>query len=850
MASTRNLKTYQSKRDFRESPEPRGSVSKTDGRLYVIQSHDASRHHYDFRLELDGVLLSWAIPKGPSLDPSDKRLAVRTEDHPVDYGGFEGVIPKGYGAGTVMLWDRGEWEAKDDPREALEKGELKFTLKGARLKGGWALVRMKGGKDGGKENWLLVKEKDDHADPETEPGERWTTSVKSRRKMKTIADEGQDLKKGKRYSPGGRAATKPKKSSSGQGGGSSGAKSKGKNAGTGNGGMALEFIEPQLATLVDDPPEGEEWLHEIKYDGYRIQAKIKDGEVRLISRNGKDWTDRYPDVAGALKKLKIDSAVMDGELVALDDRGHSNFSRLQQSQRKGDVSLRYYVFDLLHLDGKDIRKSPLTDRKAKLADVVPAKDQRVRYSDHIEGSGEATIEKACDMGMEGIVSKKADAPYKSGRGRGWLKSKCVGDDEFVIVGYRRSDKRGRPFSSLLLGAWDGDELVYRGRVGTGYDARDFDELGGKLDRLSRKTCPLADPPSEARRGAVWVTPKLVAQVAYTEMTGDGLLRHPSYKGLREDKAAREVRTGSPQPGDGENEMELENVRITSPDKVLFPEQGATKRRVAEYLHGNAERILTWLADRPLTFVRCPDGRDDECFFQQHHTASTPDEIGWVEIEESGGKTARHLVISDARGLVAAAQIAVLEFHLWGARKDRIDRPERIVFDLDPDEGLDFRDVRAAARELKDILEGVGLKSYPMLTGGKGIHVIVPIQRRRGWDDVKAFAAGLARRMAAADPDGYVAQASKAKRKGRIFIDWLRNERGATAIAPYSPRARAGAPVATPVGWEELARIDRANRYTLDNIGARLKRLKSDPWEGYGEERQSVTDELLAFVKAD
>lgn len=844
MVGSRNLGDYQSKRDFRDSPEPRGSVKKTSGRLYVIQSHDASRHHYDFRLELDGVLLSWAIPKGPSLDPADKRLAVRTEDHPVDYGGFEGVIPKGYGAGTVMLWDRGEWEAKDDPAAGIEKGELKFTLKGARLNGGWALVRMNGRKSAGKENWLLVKEKDDHADPETVPGERWTTSVKSLRKMETIAEDGKDYEKGKRYSPGGRAPTGRRSSGSGN---ASDAKAAKKKSAKGSGGMPLDFIEPQLATLVDDPPNGEDWLHEIKYDGYRIQALIENGDVRLMSRNGKDWTDRYPEIAKAVARLHLDSAAIDGELVALDDRGHSDFSRLQQSQRQGDISLRYYVFDLLHLDGKDLRKSPLTDRKAKLAALAHKKGKRVRYSDHIEGAGQDIIEKACDMGMEGIVSKKAGAPYRSGRGRGWLKSKCVGDDEFVIVGYRKSDKKGRPFSSLLLGAWDGDDLVYRGRVGTGYDARDFDELSRKLDRILRKTCPLADPPSEARRDAVWVTPKLVAQVAYAEMTGDGLLRHPSFKGLREDKAAREVRSGSRADIAGEDGMELENVRITSPGKVLFPELGATKRQLAEYLHGNAERILTWLGNRPLTFVRCPDGRDGECFFQQHHTASTPDEIDSIEIEESGGRTARHLLISDVRGLVAAAQIAALEFHLWSARKDRLDRPERIVFDLDPDEDLDFRHVRTAARELKDILEGAGLTSYPLLTGGKGIHVIVPVQRRRGWDEVKDFAAGLARRMAAADPDRYVAQASKAKRKGRIFIDWLRNERGATAIAPYSPRARTGAPVATPVDWDELGRIDRANRYTLDNIDARLKRLKSDPWGGYGRERQSVTDEHLRFV---
>lgn len=822
------LKDYHSKRDFRSTPEPKGALKRSKGALYVIQKHEARRLHYDFRLELDGVLKSWAVTKGPSLDPADKRLAVRTEDHPVDYGDFEGVIPEGYGAGTVMLWDRGEWRPKTDPHEGMKKGELKFFLKGERLKGGFALIRMKRKKGEKRENWLLVKERDDKAQDGADPTQKWTRSVATERGMDAIA--GDEAKDGKRKPRATKSKTKRKPKP----------QTRRKGAGA-----RPVFTPPQLAALRDHPPEGDEWLHELKYDGYRIQALIHDGDARLITRNEKDWTDRYPAIAEALAALDVESAAIDGELVAVDKKGRSRFGLLQNAAESGDARLRYYAFDLLFLDGDKTAGETLRKRKERLKPLIEAAGPPLFFSDHIDGRGEAVIRKACAMDLEGIVSKKASAPYRSGRGTAWVKSKCVGNDEFVVAGYRKSDKRGRAFSSLLLGEYAGGDLVYRGRVGTGFDDAAFELLSKKMRPLERKTSPYAKTPDEARRGAVWLTPHLVAQVAYTEQTADGRLRHPRFLGLREDKPAEKVTSMARERGS--EATEVKGVRLTHPDRVMYPGQGATKRGVAEYYAGNADRILKYLKGRPLSLVRCPAGREDECFFQKHHGASVPEEFDAVDIREKDGKTARYLVINDAKGLVAAAQIGALELHIWGVRADRIERPERVIFDLDPDEGVSFMTVRDAAAELRDVLQAAGLKSFPLLTGGKGVHVIAPLERRREWPDVKTFAKGLAQKLADASPDRYVAKASKAARKGKIFIDWLRNERGATAVAPYSLRARPGAPVAAPVSWRELARAEAANIYTLDNIAARLSHLKSDPWDGYDGARQSITDSVLDFV---
>ncbi len=817
-AATDLLREYHSKRDFKTTPEPKGARPKSRGAIYIIQKHQARRLHFDLRLELDGVLKSWAVTKGPSLDPVDKRLAVRTEDHPIEYAGFEGVIPKGYGAGTIMLWDRGKWEPRGGPHEGLTKGSLKFRLKGERLKGGFALVRMKKKKGEKRENWLLIKERDIDADPTASPVNKWTRSVKTRRDMGAISkgDDADAKPRGKKES---RVTNVPSK---------------------------LKFTPPQLASLREKPPEGDAWMHEVKYDGYRIQALVSNGVTRLMTRNQKDWTHRYPRIAEALGDLNIQSAVLDGELVAVDEHGRSRFGRLQNAAEDKSIALRYYAFDLLHLDGRQIAGEPLHKRKALLKPLIENAGPPLFYSDHIQGKGGEVIRKACAMHLEGIISKKAGASYRPGRGTSWVKSKCVGNDEFVIAGYRKSDKRARPFSSLLLGEYIDGKLIYRGRVGTGFDETVFERLCVAMRPLKRKTSPYVDTPAEARRGAVWLTPNLVAQVAYVELTSDGRLRHPSFLGLREDKPATEVKAVTRDKRS--SPTDLKGVRLTNPDRVMFPGQGATKRQVAEYYADNAERILKYLKGRPLSLVRCPAGRDDDCFFQKHHGASVPDELKSVDIKGKTGKSSRYLMIEDDKGLIAAAQIGALELHIWGARADRIERPERVVFDLDPGDDVEFAAVRRAACEVRDVLEAAGLQSFVLLTGGKGVHVVVPLERRREWPEVKAFAKGLANKLAAFSPDRYIARSTKAARTGKIFIDWLRNERGATAVAPYSLRARPGAPIATPVSWDELARTGAANAFNLDNIGARVFRMKKDPWDGYDSVRQSITNSVLSFVE--
>ncbi|MBI1649607.1 DNA ligase D [Hyphomicrobium sulfonivorans] len=653
-----------------------------------------------------------------------------------------------------------------------------------------------------------------------------------------------------------------------------------------------QFISPQLATLVTAPPEGEEWVHEIKYDGYRAVAAIGGETCHIYTRSGQDWTHKFQSIATALLSLRVSSALLDGEIVALDPEGRSRFQLLQNGLRQSHAPLTYYVFDLLELDGKDLRAEPLRERKEILRKLLKGAPDAIRYSADIAGHGQDVLSECCRLGLEGIISKRADKPYVSARSMGWLKSKCLGNDEFVIGGYRVSDKKGRPFASLLLGEFVDGELHYRGRVGTGFDTAMLDQLGAKLHRLERKTSPFVDAPREVLRDARWVKPELVAQIAFTERTADGILRHPAFLGLRGDKPAREVQTPMarsatqaavkktpatkapakkdpptkrpPQKAPGRKTTPIKaprkssvkdapestdgsiaGVKLTHPQRVLFPDEGITKLDLAAYFFAASGRMLPFVQERPLSIVRCPEGVADQCFFQKHTKKGLPGALKSVPVTESDGTTAQYLMLDDAAGLVAVAQIGGIEIHPWGATADDLEHAERLIFDLDPDPSVPFSAVAEAAIDIRKLLQTAGLTSFALLTGGKGVHVIAPLDQSQDWETVKGFARGFATKLADSEPQRFTATMSKAKRRGRIFIDWLRNERGATAIAPYSPRARATASVAAPVTWSELLKIDAANAFSIPTMLQRLQK-NSDPWAKYTTTRQHISEQALSF----
>lgn len=817
------LADYNRKRDFDRTAEPRGEAAapRDSGLSFVVQKHDASRLHYDFRLEWEGVLLSWAVTKGPSPLPSEKRLAVRTEDHPLDYGDFEGTIPKGeYGGGTVMLWDRGTWAPIGDFGKGLKAGKLKVTLQGERMRGGWALVRM--GKEGKRENWLLIKERDDYAEEDADrlTGEH-TKSVKTGRSMDEIAKGAKPKPQKKRKAP---AKTQRK-------------------------GKPPAFAKPQLATLVAEAPEGDNWLHETKFDGYRCLASVGKGGVRLFTRSGKDWTDRFAPLVPGFDPLPCDTALIDGEVMAARIKG-SAFSSLQKALKEGG-DLVFFAFDLLAVDGKDLRDQDQMTRRERLGELLAGlpPDGPLRLSDFVVGQGPEIFAAACKGSAEGIISKKIDAPYRGRRSRSWLKVKCTRRQEFVILGMSPSDKAGRPFASLLIGSHDNGDLVYKGRVGTGFSAENMADLAGRFHR--RKTAPAQDVPDDVARDAQWVRPEFVAEVEFAEFTADGMVRHGSYLGLRDDKAASDVRLESPAEGPGDETgdedtedgtVEVSGIKISSADRRVFPDAGCTKGDVARHYARVGERMIALAGHRPLSLFRCPSGIDGQCFFQKHDSGGMPSELSRIALEESDGESADYLYATRPESLIAAAQMGSLEFHIWGARVDRLDRPDRLVFDLDPDEGLGWEEVRAAAFDIRDRLGDLGLNAGAIVTGGKGVHVWVALRRTRGWEGVKLFAKTFAHVMADKEPDRYVATMSKAKRKGRIFIDWLRNERGATAIAPYSLRARPGAPVAVPVTWKELETLEGANCFTMADMAARLK--ADCPALAVQDDLQTLTNDVV------
>ena len=857
------LKEYKTKRDFAKTQEPSGDAIANRGKgaalTFVVQKHDATRLHYDFRIELDGVLKSWAVTKGPSDNPADKRLAVRVEDHPLDYCTFEGTIPDGeYGGGTVMLWDEGTWEpVQGDPHDGLTEGDLKMRLFGHRMKGEWVLVHMKGRdtkrKSGpARENWLLIKHHDDYAKNEETLVPRFTTSVSTGRDLAGIAKGLKPKKQSETpaeavwHSDKDKAVDNPVPAKPA-------AKTRGKAL------VLPAFRDPQLATLVTQVPQGSDWVFEMKYDGYRCLAAIAGDEVKLYTRTGKDWTEQFKAIAPPLRKLTAGSALIDGELCAFDAKGRTDFSTLKDHLASGGP-LTYFAFDLLELDGKDLTGLPLTERKAELEKLLGPieKSSLVQYSAHVTGNGQKVFDAIAAEGHEGIIAKLANAPYRGDRTKSWLKIKAAKRQEFVIAGWSPSTKK-RTFASLLIGTLEDGKLIYRGRVGTGFTADSAAAMQEKLDVRARKTNPFAEVPRIIARNAHWVAPELVAEIGYAEFTPDGVLRHPSFLGLREDKPAGDVALENPAPADdgaapalhskvGILAAEAAGIHFTSPDRVIYPGQGVTKGDLAAYYAAVAERMLPYIENRPLSLLRCPQGRAKYCFFQKHDTGGFPDAMKSILIAEKDGQKEDYFYIDDLAGLVAGTQMNVLEWHLWGSRNKDIEKPERIIFDIDPDEGLGFEHVRDAARDIAKVLEDLGLQSYPLVSGGKGVHVIAPLVPKLEWPDIKAFCKGIAKRLEQNEPDRFVANMSKAKRKGRMFVDYLRNERGSTAIAPWSSRSRPGAPTAVPVSWDELKDIHAANQFTLAIAAERAK--QPDPWKDYFGTTQTITKAMLKAVTGD
>lgn len=830
------LETYKRKRDFTKTSEPEGKVIASQGKLmYSLQKHDASRLHYDLRLEWDGVLLSWAIPKGPSMDPADKRLAVRVEDHPVEYRTFEGTIPKGeYGGGTVLLLDTGTWEPLMPVDKALQKGELKFNLHGKRLKGRFVLIQLKNSEDA--KNWLLIKERDEYVLDEAGL-DQFTTGVLSGQTMKEIAQANLPTPDKqippKRRKASGTLKTLTLKTLLKQG----------------HEELPFNEVQVNLAELREKTPSGDQWLHEIKFDGYRIVAFLENGKPRLMSRNGLNWTSKFTFIATSLAEwLDGTNAVLDGEIVVLDENNRSDFQSLQQAIKDtSSADLKYMVFDLLALGSTDLRELPLRQRKALLNQLMDDAPPDIVYSPEVSGNGPALSAQSCNQGLEGIISKLAESAYLPGRGGNWIKSKCSKRQEFVIVGYTISAKAIGGLSSLLLGYYENKKLVYAGRTGTGFKDRDKSELIAILKPIIIKE-PTVDLRGDKRAGEqiVWVKPELVAEVQFAEWTDDHLLRQASYKGLREDKMPKSVSRETaetpaetaPQPKRSRKaklaEVKVANVRISSPDKLMFPADTITKAEVAAYYDNVAALMLPHLRSRPVSLFRTPDGIDGEGFFMKHYNAQMP-EVQPIEIEENDGDKVTYMSIKSKADLLGAVQMSAIEFHVWGSRVKKLEQPDMLVFDLDPDEGLTLEILRGGVKDLHGLIEELHLEAFLKTSGGKGYHIVVPLTPKAGWEQARDFARNIAEVMAQKWPRKYTANMRKAERKGRIYIDWVRNGRGSTSVAPYSLRARPTAPVSCPIDWDDLGKIAPAD-VTLKTLELHLKH---DPWAGYFDVKQAL-----------
>jgi bifunctional non-homologous end joining protein LigD len=898
------LERYREKRDFGITPEPRGSAKQRPQQAlsFVIQKHAASHLHYDFRLELNGVLLSWAVPKGPSLDPADKRLAMHVEDHPIEYGSFEGIIPaKQYGGGTVLLWDRGTWIPKGDPAAGYAKGQLKFELDGEKLKGGWTLVKTHGSKYGGKggdKAWLLIKENDSFAQRGAEARivDDAPDSVLSGRSLDDIAEKRERVwHSNKSVAANVRAGAVGKTKSPPI-----------KRAKSPTGPSAIvgarvakipASLSPMLATLVDAIPTGDDWLHEVKYDGYRMLCRVDKGKVKVFSRSGKEWTGTLGSIANAVAGLGLKSAWLDGEVTVVDDRGRTSFQALQNAlSDPAGARLVYFVFDVLYLNGYDVQGVALGERKRLLRGLIPQSAGSVHFSVDVPGSGAEFFKQACALGLEGAVSKRANSIYRGGvRTRDWVKVKCAQRQEMVIGGFTDPQGSRSGFGALLMGVYEpGGKLRYSGRVGTGFNDKLLVSLRRKLDALVQESAPFVNPPRgfEAK-GVRWVKPQLVAEVAFTEWTQDGTLRHPSFQGIREDKNAADVvrerpmhetdaksakaaaapasaprrktaakpaaldrrQTSSAVPtkskasGTSDATDTIAGVKLSHPEKLLYPEAKFAKLDLARYYESVGDWILPHLRQRPLSLVRCPDGWNSECFYQKHASKSVNAVVGRILVPEGGGK-ATYMSADSLSALVALVQWGVLELHPWGSRKPRLDRPDRLIFDFDPDDAVRWEEIVSAVGVLRTLLGDLGLTGFLKTTGGKGLHVVVPIRATLDWDQAKGFTKAVADLMARTFPDRFIAVMSKSRRKGKIFIDYLRNAEGATAIAPYSLRARKNAPVSTPIAWDELAVDVRFDHFNLRTVPARLSAIKVDPWADFLELRQSISKAIFKRVGYD
>jgi bifunctional non-homologous end joining protein LigD len=834
------LERYRAKRDFSMTAEPPGGEIAPGTSVFVVQKHAARRLHYDLRLQFGDTLKSWAVPQGPSLDPKVRRLAVHVEDHPLEYADFEKPIPKGqYGAGAMIVWDRGSWIPMGDPQADYRKGTLKFRLSGEKLGGGWMLVRLKP-KDGERgDNWLLIKERDPYARPGEGDQllEQRPESVLSGRRVEELLEDKPVVaspapqRKARRVRPSALpgAVKAP----------------------------LADAVRPQLATPAARVPEGEDWLHEIKLDGYRMLARIDAGAVRLLTRSGQDWTDRYGLLAEAFAALPCKRALIDGEIVVQDENGLASFAALQDALAEGRThELTCFAFDLLHLDGYDLTAVPLLERKRALAallEPVAGPTAALQLSEHVRGNGRAFFEHASRLGLEGVVSKRADSGYHQARTKSWLKIKCRLVEDFPIIGYSPSEAAGGIGALLLAEAQDGG-LRYVGRVGTGFSMTEMKRLHARLDALGTKKALVALPAEEKRKGIVWVRPALIAEVEYGNRTADGILRHAVYKGLRADAVGDEpaAPTQAPTPSVDRKtyvtDADLAQVWVTNPDRVMFGAGGPSKLELALYYARVGDWMLPELIGRPVSLVRCPLGRIQDCFFQRHAHAGMPDAIRTIALAEQGSKNkADYLYVEDARGLLSLAQFGTIEFHSWGCRVDQPERPDRLVFDLDPDESLPWREVADAAVEVRDALAALGLVPFLKTTGGKGLHLVVPIQRRRSWSEVAAFCEGFARQMAAAAPRRFTANMAKTQRRGRIYLDWLRNQRSATAVAAYSLRARPGAPASTPLAWEELGQLDDPADLNYASVPERLATGLVDPWAGIERSARALPKDFAQKV---